>query len=226
MFSYYGSKSKIAGKYPEPKYETIIEPFAGSAQYSFFGERWSRNVILIEKHKVIADLWSWLIHDAKEDEILSAPTFQPKERIDGGLNGCLRSLAALESNMGTETPRNVAGKPNFNRWSKNGRQRIAENLHKIRHWSVVNTDYRNAPDIEATWFIDPPYQFGGHEYTEGGSGFDYPGLRDWIETRRGQVIVCENTQATWAPFQPLVAVYGQRFHTTEAIWLPLETRCF
>ena len=30
MFSYYGSKSKIAHLYPAPQYDRIIEPFAGS----------------------------------------------------------------------------------------------------------------------------------------------------------------------------------------------------
>ena len=30
MFSYYGTKKRIAKKYPEPKYDIIIEPFAGA----------------------------------------------------------------------------------------------------------------------------------------------------------------------------------------------------
>ncbi len=34
MFSYYGSKSKIVKHYPPPEYDTIIEPFAGSARYA------------------------------------------------------------------------------------------------------------------------------------------------------------------------------------------------
>ena len=29
MFSYYGSKSKIVHLYPTPKFDKIIEPFAG-----------------------------------------------------------------------------------------------------------------------------------------------------------------------------------------------------
>lgn len=34
IFGYYGSKSKIAQHYPSPWFDTIIEPFAGSAAYS------------------------------------------------------------------------------------------------------------------------------------------------------------------------------------------------
>ena len=44
---YYGSKSKIVNKYPEPEYgKKIIEPFAGTAQYSL--KYWDRDIVLIE----------------------------------------------------------------------------------------------------------------------------------------------------------------------------------
>ena len=36
MFYYYGRKKQIAKYYPEPKYDTIVEPFAGSAAYSLY----------------------------------------------------------------------------------------------------------------------------------------------------------------------------------------------
>lgn len=213
MFSYYGSKSKIVKKYPAPTHGQIIEPFAGSAQYSFI--YWDRDVWINDLHKPVYELWCWLIQDATADAILKLPTFNPKERIDME-PGPERTLVAFESNMGTETPRNVAGK--FNRWHRNGRQRLADNIHKVKHWKVTNIDYRDLPDDDATWFIDPPYQFGGHEYKEGGNGFDYVACRQFCETRRGQVMVCENTKADWMDFKPLVNIYGQRFHTTEALW--------
>lgn len=213
MFSYYGSKSKIVKRYPAPLYGQIIEPFAGSAQYSFL--HWDRDVWINDTHKPVFDLWCWLVQDATPNDILKLPVFGPKERID--LNpGPERTLVAFESNMGTETPRNVAG--NFNRWYRNGRQRIAENLYKIKHWKVTSIDYRELPNGEATWFIDPPYQFGGHLYKEGGKNFNYGACRQFCETRRGQVMVCENTKADWMKFKPLVDIYGQRHHTTEALW--------
>jgi len=46
MFSYYGSKSKLAQHYPTPKYDTIVEPFAGAAGYSLYGDNWKKNVLL------------------------------------------------------------------------------------------------------------------------------------------------------------------------------------
>jgi len=44
MFSYYGSKSKIVDCYPAPRYDKIIEPFAGSARYSL--KWWNREYAL------------------------------------------------------------------------------------------------------------------------------------------------------------------------------------
>lgn len=35
------------------------------------------------------------------------------------------------------------------------RRIFKENLYKIKHWQIINDDYSAAPDIEATWFIDP-----------------------------------------------------------------------
>ena len=54
---------------------------------------------------------------------------------------------------------------------------------------------------EATWFIDPPYQFGGHEYKCSNKQIDFAKLAEWCEDRNGQAIVCENTKATWLPFK-------------------------
>ena len=53
MFYYYGRKKQMAKHYPSPNYDTIIEPFAGSAAYSLFGDNWQKNVILIEKDKQV-----------------------------------------------------------------------------------------------------------------------------------------------------------------------------
>lgn len=39
MWSYYGTKKKIAKYYPSPQYDKIIEPFAGAAQYSLYGDK-------------------------------------------------------------------------------------------------------------------------------------------------------------------------------------------
>ena len=70
--------------------------------------------------------------------------------------------------------------------------------------------------MEATWFIDPPYQYGGNHYVV--NDVDYHELAAWCKQRKGQVIVCENTKATWLDFTPLTRITGQRVKTTEAVW--------
>jgi hypothetical protein len=70
-------------------------------------------------------------------------------------------------------------------------------------------DYRGAPDIEATWFIDPPYEHvGAGGYSLGSGGIDYGELADWCLSRRGLVIVCEGPDADWLPFESIGSVVG------------------
>ena len=64
MFYYYGRKKQIAKHYPEPSYDTIVEPFAGSAAYSLYGNHWKRRVILVEKDDRVSQIWKWLIEEA------------------------------------------------------------------------------------------------------------------------------------------------------------------
>ncbi len=44
--------------YPPPKFDKIIEPFAGSARYSL--KYWQKDVTLIDKYEVIVRTWKWL----------------------------------------------------------------------------------------------------------------------------------------------------------------------
>jgi hypothetical protein len=43
-------------------------------------------------------------------------------------------------------------------------------------------------------------------------------LAEWCKSREGQVIICENSKATWMDFQPLRELSGQRHKTLEVIW--------
>ena len=71
------------------------------------------------------------------------------------------------------------------------RRTFAKNLHKVRHWEILLGDYSEAPDIEATWFIDPPYQGPpGMGYDFSSEHLDYENLASWILERRGQVVAC------------------------------------
>ena len=107
------------------------------------------------------------------------------------------------------------------RWRPNStwtltKNRILKNLDLIKNWKITNLDYRELPDIEATFFIDAPYQYGGSLYKE--NNINFQELGEWCKSRKGQVIVCENTKADWLPFKPLVEMRGQKHTTTEAIW--------
>src|SRR6266849_5328851 len=65
IFSYYGGKSKIAHKYPQPIHDMIIEPFAGGASYSLLYS--DRDVFLNDKDPVTASVWRFLLRpDALE----------------------------------------------------------------------------------------------------------------------------------------------------------------
>lgn len=96
------------------------------------------------------------------------------------------------------------------------KKRIAANLFKIRHWVIRHGSYDEIDNEDATWFIDPPYQNGGHKYTE--SRIDFSLLGKWCMSRKGQAIVCENTKADWMLFSPMAKNRGAYAETTEAIW--------
>ena len=92
-----------------------------------------------------------------------------------------------------------------------------EYLELIRHWKITCMDYRDLPNAEATWFCDPPYQSAGRYYPH--HYLDYDELACWCQTRRGQVIVCEEMGATWLPFKRLCVQWGSgRRHVVEGIW--------
>lgn len=86
---------------------------------------------------------------------------------------------------------------------------------------MICGDYTDAPDVAATWFIDPPYQIAGREYRHDSRAIDYTALGAWCHARRGQVIACENVGADWLPFVPLRPTHGRHHipnQTIEAIW--------
>ena len=82
MFSYYGSKSKVIDHYPAPKFNKIIEPFAGSAAYSM--NYYMKNVILIEKDAKIASLWRYLI-SVEPNEILNLPILTKGQSLNNNI---------------------------------------------------------------------------------------------------------------------------------------------
>ncbi len=212
FFSYFGGKWRLAPRYPAPLHDTIIEPFAGSAGYAT--RYHSRRVILVEKDPNVAGMWRWLL-GASAGDIMALP--EDREAASGPA----RTLIEFNHNQATRyLGHSRAWHEGFHdhdagTWCRAVRARIASQVDKVRHWRLIEGDYSSAPDIEATWFIDPPYVNMDAEYAQGRAGIDFAALADWCRSRRGQVIVCENAGATWLPFRPFTQVKGDR---PEVIW--------
>ena len=220
MFSYYGSKSKIVDVYPPPKFDKIIEPFAGSARYSL--KYWQNDVLLVDKCPVIIEVWNYL-KNASEQDILKLPRLNTGQTIDDfKLSDIERKFMGFMVQDGTTGMRRTASYFAVKRMDKKF-SFIIKNLHKIKHWEIRLDSYENLINEEATWFVDPPYQFGGHEYKMSNKNINFKELAEWCESRNGQVIVCENTKADWLPFKPMKEMQGTMFKTVEAIWSNIPT---
>jgi len=221
MWSYYGSKSKVVNCYPTPKQSKIIEAFAGCAKYSL--KYFEKEVTIVDKYKVLIDVWQYL-QSATEKDILGLPMLKRGDSIKN-----YTELSEVEKNFlgflvcnGLPSPRmNVSSFEGVN--VAKDLKRIAKTLFKIRHWKIILGSYEDLPNEDATWFIDPPYQFGGEHYKESSKNIDFTKLGEWCSSRNGQVIVCENTKATWMDFKPMKKMSGSIHKTTEAIWSNVHT---
>lgn len=208
FFTFFGGKWRIAKKYPIPKYDLIIEPFAGSAGYSL--NHYDKKVELYDIDPKIFGIWDYLIK-VKEKEILALPT----ELISTDLLQIPQEakwLIGFWLNKGTTSPSKSAS-----RWMRDGlrpnsfwgeciKERIGNQLKYIRHWKVFNIPYVDIGNKQATWFIDPPYHQSGKYYTF--NNIDYAHLGEWCKERLGDQIVCEQKGATWLPFMDFVDAKG------------------
>lgn len=235
-FAYYGAKHKLARLYPPPTHDTIIEPFAGAAGYSCYwaSRRVALNVMLFDLNPYIVALWHRLQHmtaaevdAAIDDALASERTREPLLAFMGGGSTIAGIIAGRDRQV---TPRMREDNHII-------RRRIKRVLPYIADWSITHDSYLNCPNMEATWFVDPPYQplleyrhemGAGDAYTFGASGIDYQQLADWCLAREGQVIVCEQHPAAWLPFTTLVKqVNGSNrpSERTEVIWHRCERSC-
>ena len=238
FFTFYGGKWRCAPRYPPPRHRTIVEPFAGSAGYSL--RHAHRQVILVERDPAIAATWRYLLHETPAG-ILALPDIRMDETVDD-LPVCeeARLLIGWWLNNGSSLPKRrpsawmrrdrAQGGPGWTTgggrlaWGRRVRERIAAQLGAVRHWTLIEGDYTDAPDVEATWFVDPPYSVAGRHYRYGSARLDYGALADWCRSRQGQAMVCENVGADWLPFQPFLDVQargaghdGRVSH--EALWV-------
>lgn len=230
FWRYYGGKFRAASRYPSPEHDTIVEPFAGAAGYAC--RHPDRNVILIDKSPIIAGLWRYLIA-ASSSEILEIPDIPDGGTVDD-LPVCqeARWLAGFWCNSGTAAPRKTpsawarkySNSHNWVGWGSRVRERVAGQVDRIGHWQIIEGDYTEAPDIEATWHIDPPYN------NAAGSLYPHqPGcfgdLASWCRSRRGLVMVCENAGASWLPFRRLGEIKSNATRTSaEVLWLNKSPR--
>lgn len=215
FLNYHGSKWREARHYPEPKFDTIIEPFAGGAGYSLHYA--DRNVVLVDKNPDVAAVWNYLIH-VSEDEIMALPDLEVGQLItELDIPAAAQILIGWASGSALAYPMK---KPSnwwikFERkytaggWGPARRERIAGQLESIRHWKVIHGEYSSVANVEATWFIDPPYQTKGRRYPFNQRKIDFTDLRYWCLSRRGQSLVCEHSSQTWIEAQPFRASRAQ-----------------
>ncbi len=221
MFSYYGTKRALAHEYPAPKYDIIIEPFAGAAAYScVYADRYDgfQNpplVLLYDTDPIIVATWQYLIAATRAD-ILDLPDLVQGQRVtDFDLPDGARYLMGFAANPGSAQPKITASARC--RWNQQ-KLIIADRVDRIKHWSVTLGSFDTIPDIEATWFIDPPYQKAGKWYRQSADKLDFQALGTFCQDRKGQVIVCEQDGADWLPFQPLKHIQGSRYKSLEVWW--------
>ncbi len=209
FFTYYGGKYRIAKRYPKPKFETLIEPFCGSAGYALRYPQ--KQVKLYDLNERIVGVWNYLIN-VTEKEILDLPEIFEDVRL---LNIAPEAkwLIGFWCNKGSCEPRNMPStwmksgiRPN-SQWGKAIKNRISNQLSFIRHWKCKNRSYNELDNQKATWFIDPPYSSSaGRLYTH--NKIDYSQLADFSLTRKGQTIVCEMDGANWLSFKPFFIAKG------------------
>lgn len=227
MWGYYGAKTTIVNYYPKPIYKSIIEPFAGTARYSL--KYFDNDILLMDKYDVIIKIWQGL-QQASEKDVLGinrilvhhkrADEYEFDSEWEKLLFQFLIKKAPERPSLKV-TDRVSVHRPNYLKYSL---ERIAKGLFKIRHWKIVKDTYENTPyQLNTTYFIDTPYQFGGECYPCSSRHLNFPIVGSWCRSLPGQVIVCENMKANWLPFVPLKEMKGSLGFSKEAIWTNYHT---
>ena len=209
LFKWFGSKWLSSKTLPAPRFDTIIEPFAGGAGYSL--RHSYKQVIICETDLNCHKLWHWLINEATCEAIREIP-IKNLEGADIREMGLSEGQALLlKSWQRTNSIGNCWTISKWGngsgQWSANTRARLSNEVQFIKHWRLG----RNATEpmavigLEpATWFIDPPYQYN---FQYGANPLDYNALGQSVRKLRGQVIVCEAIDPKegrlpdWLPFK-------------------------
>lgn len=187
--------------------------FAGSAAYSLY---WGvQKAVLIDANEKICELWDYLIH-VKATEIENLP-IKFNHIDDLKIPAGAKHLLGFWIAKGTASPRKSpsAWQREYGPvstcckvWGNAAKQRVMCQLDGIRYWKIIQGSYKEAPDIKATWFVDPPYAVAGKNYPN--SNVDYVDLALWLKTRKGKAIICENKGAAWLDFKEFHTVAGTK----------------
>ena len=194
MFYYFGRKGRLAGKYPAPIYDCVIEPFAGSAAYSLYWK--PEHALLMERDARVVRLWHRLIDQGVAGLRAAAPPTLGERTND------LWYLTAMASKDSLSVREYKVSNWAIESWEL-ARKLAIRNHEVASRFDYAEGDYRDLPDDEATWFIDPPYQHIKRGYKFNRDTIDYDDLAEFCRSRKGQVIVCEQEGADWLPFRPL-----------------------
>lgn len=212
MFYYYGRKKQIAKHYPVPNFGAIVEPFAGSAAYSLYGDNWKKNIFLVERDERVSEIWKWLVDEATPLAIKNLPDLEVGEKSSEFLH-IIHAATKMAFHYKT-----IKVTPVLARNWEISKRYMSENLFKIKHWKIICGDYTLAPDIEATWFIDPPYkEDAGKGYRYGSKLIDYEKLAKWSRKKEGEVIFCEGHCGDYLPFRPLLDLKGVAGKTSKEV---------
>lgn len=214
MFSYFGSKWLLAKRYGPPKHNLVIEPFAGSAAYSLY---WNApKVLLIDIFPEIVGIWQFLIK-ATPREIRTLPLdfdhiddLKIPQEAKWLIGYWIKKASVTAGKSRTAWARQYRHSGDCKVWGEVARERIANQLPGIRGWKVKLGNWADAPNMKATWFIDPPYQVAGKHYNF--SNINYDALAKFCCSRKGQLFVCENDGANWLPFKLLHKARGTFGH--------------
>lgn len=221
MFDYYGSKNQLARYYQYPRYDTIIEPFAGSAGYAMYHLERDKSLraVLCEKSDKVFRAWQFL-KTATEKDIDDYPIPKAGDRTsDFFAMASSASNAFLRSHYMTMTTR-------MENRMRMELKRIKRLLPLMERIEIIKGSYSDIANVEATWFIDPPYQNingtirgQGYDLFCNSESIDYQDLATYCKMRMGQVIVCEQEGADWLPFRPFRSCTNS-IHTkyTEVLW--------
>ena len=203
FFPWFGSKWLLSPHYPAPIYDRIIEPFAGSAQYSLLYH--DREIILCDIKPEIVKIWRYLI-GVSEREFLALPRLERHVPVTtyGLSEGATLLLGSwMKFGKGSiPTVFHYSEKTYPWKWNQSSRrEKLAAQLHYIKHWKITQKDYKNLDTNQpATWFVDSPYESKKRSYRT--PPLDFPALGEWCKRLPGQAIVCEMEPAKWLPFRP------------------------